>query len=64
MGLAKRMLDADKQHLVIQYLERCGRFWGGSDILRRTGSTVPALAEWIEVIRADGTPDFRLGLAR
>lgn len=49
MRLAKELLEAGERAVVLEYFERCRRFWqmGG-----------PALARWIAAIEASRAPDF------
>ncbi len=49
LSLARDLLAKGERETVIQYLERCRRFWKG------TGEQI---SEWVAQIRAGGTPDL------
>jgi hypothetical protein len=54
MMLAKELLLAGERDAVIEYLNRCSRFWYDSD---------HRLQQWISIIRQGGMPEFRANLS-
>lgn len=64
MRLAKLLLEAGHDSVVVEFLEKCRSFWTQPAVGR--SGTVGAhehLDEWIRIIRSGGTPDFGPNLA-
>ncbi len=49
MGLAKELLREGEKEAVIEYLKLCAQFWE---------SGRGQLTKWIDIIEANGEPDF------
>ncbi len=51
MSLAKELLDRGERDTVVSYLQECESFWRD-----------PQLTQWIQMIKAGGTPNFGANL--